>query len=158
SGDDVRRRRGAAVPQDAGRLDDPAVAVARPEAFGEPALGVEDPRPELLRSRVPADPLNARHDELASDPQFEASEEEGAVLRPVADGLNLALVVLVDPLAEQPLQVLQVLVSRLPVLLVGHWEVADVVLKPFAVDLDVGGDVPGARRLRARFVPTIFGR
>ena len=64
---DVGRRRGPAVGQDAGRLDHPLVAVPAPEARAMAALRVEDPRLDLSRRRVPADPLVDGHDRLPLD-------------------------------------------------------------------------------------------
>src|SRR5215831_15559595 len=55
--DDLSRRGRETVARDPARLDDPGVARAGPSSFAEVPVGVEDPRPNLLRLRIPADPL-----------------------------------------------------------------------------------------------------
>ena len=57
SGQDVGRRRGPPIGQDAGRLDEPLFAVAGPVPLAVASLGVEDPRLDLPGQRVPADSL-----------------------------------------------------------------------------------------------------
>src|SRR5271166_4559329 len=58
---DIAADAAAAVGRDAGRFHHPLVALARPEAFGETAARVEDPRTDLARGWVPANSL--RHGE-----------------------------------------------------------------------------------------------
>src|SRR5207245_2633000 len=73
-----------AVVADAGRLDDPALAVAGPEAFAVTSLGVEYPRLELPGHGVPADPLRSGHRGLALKVHGERADQEVLVVGPVA--------------------------------------------------------------------------
>src|SRR5258708_24950858 len=57
--DDVGGRYRLPFPADAFDLDDPLVAVARPESFAMSPFGVEDPGLEPLLQRIPADALGA---------------------------------------------------------------------------------------------------
>src|SRR5262245_19220557 len=59
-----RRRRGPIGPY-ASRLTNPIVAGARPHPFAKTTRRVKHPRPNLLRLRVPADPLAPLQDDLA---------------------------------------------------------------------------------------------
>ena len=57
---DVGGRQLAAVGLDAGRRDQPALAVARPGAVAEAAVVVEHPRPQLASARVLEQDLRRR--------------------------------------------------------------------------------------------------
>ena len=143
---DCRERVGgrdrSSVRADARRLDDPAVAVARHQSLGEAAPVVEDPHPELLPLRIPADALGAAKRDAPLDLDVELAEQEVAVIRPSAARLDDPVVALVDPLAEHPLELLQSLVR----IVLGRL-VADQRVEPAAALAGVDHAIPvGARR------------
>ena len=124
---------GMAILSHAIRLDQPAVAVARPVPFAKAALGVEDPGLELALHRVPSDPLRAAQDRLALGLHGEFADQEVAVVGPLAGGVDDCVLALVDPVADQPFQLLEAVVGAQ---VMGKL-VADGGLKPLAVFLDV---------------------
>src|SRR5262249_31165923 len=137
-----------AVRAGAGRLDDPAVAVPRPEALGAAAVGVVDPGLDLPGARVPADALDAGDRDLPPDLGGERPDQCGPVLGPLAARLHLAMVALVEPIADQPLELLEVLARVGGGRALIERGLAEIVLEPTAVPLDVGHGVVGALRGR----------
>src|SRR5215213_273867 len=81
--DRLIRRRAAAVRHDATITHQPALAVARPHAFGEAALGVKRPRADALLRRVPADDLPALERRLFAVLYGEIAGEKTPAARPL---------------------------------------------------------------------------
>ena len=74
-------------------------------------LGVEDPGLELPPHGVPADPLGAREHGLAPGLHGELAVEEVAAVGPLAGRGDDRVLALVDPVADQPFQLLEALVG-----------------------------------------------
>ena len=117
----------AAVRQYARGFDDPLIAVARPKRLAVAAVGIKDPRLDLLGQGVPADSLRdtfmtglpwtwitkSRSKKFLSSDQRQVCVDDrfGALIEPVAD---------------KPLQLLEpfVMGERWPGALRGHWNTA----------------------------------
>ena len=99
-----RDRDRLSVRANSGRRCDPSLTVTRHQTLGEAAPVIEDPHPELLPLRVPADALGAAQCDAALNLDVELPEQEVAFIRPLAVGLDDPVVALVDPLAEHPFQ------------------------------------------------------
>src|SRR5262249_31973517 len=111
AGEHKRRRPLLAVGEDGGRLDDPLVAVAGPGSLTDSAAGVEDPRADGLRHRVPAyHLLGVGHGNAAEGLGQRAGDEAMALGPGEGEPLALALARVLGPVAEHRLQVAQVFV------------------------------------------------
>src|SRR5262245_9304390 len=92
-------------------LDEPFVAVPRPDPLPEAVAGLERPGADVPGTRIPADPLRALADGDPFDRGRERREDEVAVAGPGEQGLHrlalLVLLVRVGPAADQPLQLAQ---------------------------------------------------
>src|SRR4051812_747291 len=99
-----RDRDRLSVRANSGRRRDPSLTVTRQQTLGEAALVIEDPHPELLPLSVPADALGAAQCDPPLDLDVELPEQEVALIRPLAVGIDDPVVALVDPLAEHPFQ------------------------------------------------------
>ncbi len=85
--------------------------VRREVAFAVAALGVEDPGLELSLEWVPADPLGAREDGPSLGLHGELAIEEVAAFGPRAGGRDDRGLAFVDPVAHEPLQLLEAVVG-----------------------------------------------
>ena len=83
------------------------------EPLGEAPRGVEDPRAELLLERgVPADPLGAAEHDLALDLHVEVARTRKLPSSDQRAGRGHdGVVALVDPIADHPFEVLQVVMG-----------------------------------------------
>ena len=133
TGDDIRGRCGFAILSHPIRFDQPSIAVAREVPLAEAALGVEDPGLELVLHRVPADALGAGENRLALGLHGEFADQEIAVGAPLASGVDDCVLALVDPVSDQPFQLLEAVVGGQVVGVL----VADGRLEPVAIVLDV---------------------
>ena len=82
---------------------------------------------------VPSDPLRAAEDRLALGLHGEFADQEVAVVGPLAGGVDDCVLALVDPVPDQPFQLLEAVVGAQ---VMGEL-VADGGLEPLAVFLDV---------------------
>src|SRR5262249_27676511 len=106
-----RRRPLLAVREDGRGLDDPLAAVAGPRALAEGTAGVEDPRANGLRHRVPADYLLGVGYGSAAECLRQGAGDEAVALSPgEREPLALAFAGVLGPVAQHRLQVAQVFV------------------------------------------------
>ena len=107
---DVYARNVAAIGQRAGVGDDPAVAVVRPRALAEAAVGIKGPGANPTDAGIPADDFRAAADHALLSLHRELADQVTAVGGPIARaphgnaGLARAFR---GPIAHHPLQALQ---------------------------------------------------
>ena len=111
---DVGRGSLATIGQDLVELDDPGVLFLRPCALAEPAVGIEHPGADRACRRVPANDLRAFEDVVRSGLRdLEGISQERLVLRPGYGGRVVHFGTVVDPIADEPGQFLQLGTRRL---------------------------------------------
>src|SRR5262249_29737956 len=84
---------------------------AGPAAFTAAAIGVEDPGLDLIRLRVPGDDHEAAGGWLALDLHAVIANEIPLALPPPDGRGDLAVVGLIDPFADHPLELLEPLIG-----------------------------------------------
>src|SRR5262249_13252280 len=104
---DLSRRCRETVARDPTCLHDPGVARACPLSVAEISFGIEDPRPDLLRLRIPTDPLRPAPFGLAFGLDRVFAHQELLILLPAHCGRDFAFFTLVDPVADEPFEVSQ---------------------------------------------------
>src|SRR5262249_24929621 len=103
-----------AVGQLADRVEQPAVAVADPQALAVAAGVVEQPRAQLPGLGVHADRLRPRRDDLAALLDAEPAPNERLVLVPLEAQVDFAVLDLGRPLADQPVQLVELVLAGPP--------------------------------------------
>ena len=111
------------------------VVLLRPGAFAEPAVGIEHPGADRACRRVPADDLGAFEIVHARRRSLERIGQERLVLCPSHGRRVVGVRTVVDPLADQPCQVLQLRTCRRRLRELG---LANAIQLPLAVLLSHG--------------------
>ena len=137
--DDLRRRDGSTVGEDAvGFHDPPPLVVAAPKSLDVPPFRIKDPRLELVCQRIPTDALRAVQERPAGDPHRELADQKVLVGAPAAGGMHHRVIAFVNPIPQHPLQFLEPFVRGRG--LVGLF--GNVGVQPAAVAANVQDDVP----------------
>src|SRR5262249_15400815 len=114
-------------------MEHPAISLAVEVAVCIASGRIEDPRLEMPRHRVVPDPLRSGDRLLAGDGHGKAAQEIVAAVTPAARKMDVRIGAFVDPVADEPFELLHLFVMR--EMLVGRLDLVKAGNKPLPLFL-----------------------